>query len=811
MDRPLKIWPGTKFGFAKAEKSAIAAQQPQLASFSARHIKCSLTVFAALALLHLTPPAPAAAQSISTQKQDSYENAQQKAAAPKIRTKELDSVGYQLWDYYLIAPQIRVEGGYDSNFDEFFAGAEESGYGLVDGQVLLGYIKEDQAITLTLKSGYTNLPSLDPEDRWFGSGTLSTYLRLTENLEYSSSSFYIRDEEIFTNTETFSSASRLDFNSETIFAYLASLSYKQRYINDDQDLSSLALADRPFYRNKAFNVERQQLEAGGLYRRDLPVGVYGKVGAGISEYTDQPDPTTINRDADDIWGVAGLNFNLSPYLTAQLGWRFNRRDVEDNKFGVYNSDGFDAKITWAPNELLSITYEADSYIDEPAATFSYLADVRRHKITVSMRPSVRSTLDIFASHELRKEVGSGLKYEEEAIGLEYAYYHTATRQFYVTAYYEEVIEGCNCTDYNRFKLGVGYKINFVRSPGDLGEERLLIPEILPMVSLIETRIGYSRLHLPETEMVAIIDQAPPGQAIGRGEDHDGELDGAKIDFRIPGFAGIAIANEFPIPGVGGRNLSFNFAGFYGRYESKQNSNCDSDDVAGTGYCAYISIFDSETGVENSTAQDGNLFTQADREVDHWGFALEAQLNRYGAPTTLEDSLFRFGVAIKAIQQELDLYSENLNNTDTVNYREDLDTFYYGAYIAIDRKVDLGNRFSLLLNAEAGAYYGDTSYKGNYFGDYACTCGGRAFDSNVEKLSDQEFSFIGSLRVELNREMGWGKLGIFAEGEYYSYAPKVLYNNVDQGGGITGFQDGTTLTDDEAYSYTLGGRVSIPLN
>ncbi len=767
---------------------------------------------AALALLHGAAPGTALAQSISNQKQDSYENAQEKAAAPKIRTNELDSVGYQLWDYYLIAPQIRVEGGYDSNFDEFFTNPEESGYGLVDGQILLGYIKEDKAVTLTLKSGYTNLPSLDDEDRWFGSATLSSYYRLNENLEYSSSSFYIRDEELFTNTETLSSASRLDFNSEKIFAYLASLAYKQRYINDEQNLSSFDPSDRPFYRNKSFNIERQQLEAGGLYGKDKPVGVYGKLGIGNSKYTDQPDPSTLDRDANDYWGVAGLNFNLSPYLVAQLGWRFNERDVDDSKFARYNSDGFDAKITWAPNELFSIIYEADSYIDEPAATFAYLADVRRHKITVSMRPSVRSTLDLIASHELRKEVGSGLKYEEEAIGVEYAYYHTSTRQFYVTAYYEEVIEGCNCTDYNRFKLGVGYKINFVRSPGDLGEERLLLPEMLPMVSLIETRIGYSRLHLPETEMVAIIDSdAPPANTIGHREDHDGEVDGAKIDFRIPGFAGIGIANEFPIAGIGGRDLSFNFAGFYGRYESKQNSNCNSADI--TGNCVYISVFDSEPLLENSTDPlNSNLITSADKEVDHWGFALEAQLNRYGATTVREDSLFRFGVAIKAIQQGLDLYADNLANDDTVNYREDIDTFYYGAYIAIDRKMDLGHQFSLSLNAEAGAYYGDTSYKSRYLGNYDCACG-NAIDSNVEKLSDQDIAFIGSLRVGLNRQMGWGTLGIFAEGEYYSYAPKVLYNNVDliNGDDISGFQDGTALTDDEAFSYTLGGRVSIPLN
>lgn len=750
-----------------------------------------------------------AAQTLATQKQDSYENAKKKASVDRIRSKELNSVGYQILDHYLIAPELSIEGGYDSNFDEFID-PQGSGYGLVDGSVLFGFIKEDKAVTLTLKSAYSNYGSLNPEDRWYGSATLSSYYQLNQNLEYSSNTFYFRDEESFTNSETFSSSSRLDFNSENVFAYLASLSYKQRYINDDQDLSSIAVADRPFFKNRAFNIERSQIEAGGLIGRSQPVGVYGKGGYGFSNYTDQPDVTKIDRDADEFWLAAGFQFNLSPYLVAELGWRFNRRELDDLNFNRYNTDGFDAKITWTPSELFKVIYEADSYIDEPSSTYSYLADVRRHRITLSMQPSVRSQLDIYASHEWRREIGTNEVYEEETVGLDFSYYHTSNRQFYVTALYEETTEGCFCTDYNRFKLGVGYKINFVRNPGQLEEERLLLPEILPSARLIETRIGYSKLFLPETEMLAITNAAH-NQAIARGEDHDGELEGARIDLRAPGFASINLPNDLAIWGLGGRNLSFNIAGFYGRFSSDQTTTCNSADISGN--CAYISIFDSNLANPNVTTANSNFITNTDRDVDHWGVSLEAQLNRYGMPLAHENSLVRFGVAIKAIEQELSLFANDIVDGETIDYRENLDTFYYGAYIAFDRTVELGGSFSLSLNAEAGAYYADTSYKSNYTANFGCGCA-TAVDTSVEKLSDDDVSFIGSLRVELNKKLSWGTLGLFAEGEYYSYAPKVLYNNVDSdtsGTSISGFQDGTALGEDEAFSYTLGGRVNIPLN
>lgn len=763
----------------------------------------SLCLIAALLTIE-----PASAQTLVTQKQDSYENAQKKASVKRIQAQELNSVGYQLFDNYLIAPELSVEGGYDSNFDEYID-PQGSGYGLVDGAVLFGFIKEDKAVTLQLKSAYSNYGSLNPEDRWYGSATLSTYYLLNQNLEYSSSTFYFRDEETFTNSETYSSASRLDFNSETIFAYLATLSYKQRYINDRQDLSSVALADRLFFRNRSFNIERQQVEGGGLIMRDQPVGIYGKAGVGVSNYTDQPDETRLNRDADEFWLAAGFQFNLSPYLVAELGWRFNRRNLDDLAFRNYDSDGFDAKVTWAPNELFKVIYEADSFIDEPSATFSYLADVRRHQLTISMRPSIRSQLDLYAAHEHRREIGSNLVYEEEKLGLDFAYYHTSNRQFYVTALYEETTEGCFCTDYNRFKLGVGYKINFVRTPGELEEERLLLPEILPSARLIETRIGYSKLYLPETEMITFTNAAH-NQALSRGEDHDGEVDGARVDVSAPGFAAIDLTSNNPIWGIGGRNLSFNIAGFYGRLSDDQTTICNSTDIVGN--CAYFSIFDSNTANPNVTTSGSNFITNTDREVDHWGVSLEAQVNRSSDPADRENSLFRLGLAVRAIQQETSLFALDQIDAEQIDYSENLDTFYYGAYIALDRTLDLGNRFSLKLNAEAGAYYADTSYKSHFNAFYGCGCA-TAIDTSVEKLSDQDFSFIGALRVELNKHVAWGTLGLFAEGEYYSYAPKVLFNNVDLSGGstIAGFQDGTVLGDDEAFSFTLGGRVSVPLN
>lgn len=72
-----------------------------------------------------------------------------------------------------------------------------------------------------------------------------------------------------------------------------------------------------------------------------------------------------------------------------------------------------------------------------------------------------------------------------------------------------------------------------------------------------------------------------------------------------------------------------------------------------------------------------------------------------------------------------------------------------------------------------------------------------------------------MQLDLTKKINWGSIGVFGHAEYYSYAPRVSYNDTDLAGGgafdIIGPQNGTALVDDDAFSFTVGGRLSIPLS
>ncbi len=69
------------------------------------------------------------------------------------------------------------------------------------------------------------------------------------------------------------------------------------------------------------------------------------------------------------------------------------------------------------------------------------------------------------------------------------------------------------------------------------------------------------------------------------------------------------------------------------------------------------------------------------------------------------------------------------------------------------------------------------------------------------------SFIGTVRVDLKRQFGWGTAGVFGQGEYLSAVPRISYNNNDYAGGapwgLIGTQTGTRLDSEGAFNATGG--------
>lgn len=270
----------------------------------------------------------------------------------------------------------------------------------------------------------------------------------------------------------------------------------------------------------------------------------------------------------------------------------------------------------------------------------------------------------------------------------------------------------------------------------------------------------------------------------------------------------------------GTNKTIVAKGFWSNIEDDDSFSCVR---TGPLFCSFANIVDNPTIGQSLAADSGTLFTtNTEREVDHWGGALESQWTLapgvMGVTQAPNRRYFALGADVRGIDQELAIdASLTLNGAPaTGTYREDLDTRYYGAYAAWGGDLSpflfkgLWGRWGLQssFRLQGGIYHADTDYDGRYSANGV----GAVFpDTSTLSLSDDDVAFIGGLTLETRKRIGERTtLSLKSEYEYYSYVPDMRYNNNDIGGGIPGTQVGTVISDDDAFSARMSLRLTIGL-
>jgi hypothetical protein len=340
---------------------------------------------------------------------------------------------------------------------------------------------------------------------------------------------------------------------------------------------------------------------------------------------------------------------------------------------------------------------------------------------------------------------------------------------------------------------------------------------------VKAAIGYSALHIGATEFTTVTDFFVT-DVEGHVEDHDGSLNGLRLSAEIGGLLHST-----------GENFQRSYAvkGFYSSYESSQNSSCAWN--AGRD-CVFVPLFDPDpTRADLSGGFFSEWKTKTKREAEHFGGALEMRLNRLdGSQDTkdwgsLKDATtpmaspfqWRAGLAARRLSQDTDLYSADFGPTeDPVTLKEKLSTDYYGGYIGFGVHRELGRGLWLNLSAEGGLYWADSAYRGHYSATDSLDLGPI---SQSLRLDSDSSAFIGGLNLTLEKDIAFGRLGIFGEAEWISHAPTADYNETDRAtpasdpnrGGqsifdLTGQRTSTALGSSSAFTYTIGAKLTVPL-
>ena len=657
------------------------------------------------------------------------------------------------------------------------------------------------------------------DDRWEAGIAVNGIYSIAPGLALSAGGLLNQDEIDFISERIGGAYVEGTYQNKTITSFIRARYLDVAYLNDPQLPTGLPVSLIPFFRGSAFDARRNEVSAGILYGNNKWLAPYAEFAAADVNYHRQPNEAVIDRDSEDYYGKGGLRITPSPFLQADIGWRWNWRELEDPGIRAYNSDYFDASLTWRPSPYFSLTGAIDRTIGEPSASFSRLADIKAYSLGLTYLPVERWSYKILAKRENIDEIGDVPLIRRRRLTSEVSYTISPFAQFYTNFYYEHVNEDRSDLSYDRYKMSLGTRFIFGAAPENSTSSSIkdggAVHEVdashlrLPRGAKLDLSVGYSWMDLPGTYVTTLVGGNFFDEALGRIEDHDGELDGFRIDARLRDVAQHSFNN--------GHWYSFSVGGFYARYESEQQSSCF---FTATTDCAFVNIVDFDSTQENNTGPFGKLVTTTNREVHYWGVEVDARLGRW-AQGGLKDgggykylSPFRVGLGIRALNQSNRLHAIDVSVPDPIDYNEDLDTYYYGGFLGYEREFGLGRGFSLGVDAQAGVYYAHTTYEGRYVA--YIPLGGPVFVVERGGLDAgmDEAAFIGGLTVDLKKDLGWSTLSIFGKGEYLSHVPKVLTNNNDEAGGspfgVRGTQTVTKLTDDDAVSWTVGARLSIPI-
>jgi len=347
--------------------------------------------------------------------------------------------------------------------------------------------------------------------------------------------------------------------------------------------------------------------------------------------------------------------------------------------------------------------------------------------------------------------------------------------------------------------------------------------------------GIARLTLPD---INFTQQSTP-DTLGTIFKHENEDIAWKFGWALEGVAEVELDGSWGVNTLGMR-------GFYASYEDTTTLQCGLNGSNGvSSVCTVSNIIDNPNTtnkysmVSNPTVlpaavvvPDSAASIRTEREVDHWGIGVEGKT---GAPEALaftSNSFLALGADYRTIDQDIRIRGQNaLGNNPTgavaFDYKEDLDTDYWGAYIAAGADYELpfvggftsGLGIKSSIRGQVGIYYVDSDYTGRYSanGSLLSFTPAPTFtpfaDTGNLSLSTDDVAVIAGVTLETQMPITKrAAVSLKSTYEYYSWVPDMQYNDTDVVNGTvsSGIDNGTRIGDDDAFAARTTANLTILL-
>jgi hypothetical protein len=325
-------------------------------------------------------------------------------------------------------------------------------------------------------------------------------------------------------------------------------------------------------------------------------------------------------------------------------------------------------------------------------------------------------------------------------------------------------------------------------------------------TLLSVGTGIAILSLPDVQFVKLVPNEFAGATVVGRFSTSANLAGT-VGWNINGAITKAIS--------GSRDITL--SGNWALIRDNDNTTCTS--VTGA-LCEVNALVPNPATLSfNAVSVGGSLLNSSQRDVTQAGVAVEVKqwLARSMADAPASHAQYvALGADWRAIYQDLKLHTgvSYISSYD-LNYSENLDTNYYGAFVAY------GGDFTPPLLAEhwrrwgfqssfrlqGGLYYVDSHYSGSLRepGFFPAV-----MDSDAS-ASRGDVAFIGGATLETSKHItARSTLSLENRLEYYSFVPSMNYNDNINGGWLSGPNVGTSIGSADAWAYRATLRFTIAL-
>jgi hypothetical protein len=364
---------------------------------------CALAFFIQLEVL------PATAQEVRSRTDRGYDDQFTSMAKARERMPKDDAAegGFALSPSMRIFTGAALLQGYNSNPD-LVSSAQRGAwfYGTDVGAALVARGAQSETVILA-RGAYYRYDLDDRPDRYDSLGLIDHHARLSEHWRLTLGGFLYRDSIDLDRSDRSAAYVQVARTVESHDLFVRMRTLNRTYLNG---IGSTASDGGVFEVDETFSNTRTETAAGIFLAKAQMVSPFFQSGVAHVDFTKQANEAVLDRDARDIWGIAGVRVTLSQQVRLDVGVRSNHRRLDQQSLARFDATGFDGKLVITPGPVTYIEVNVDRTFEEPFAADALFTD----------RSAIRAYASQGFTEQLKGSVSAGLV-KHDQIGANFAY------------------------------------------------------------------------------------------------------------------------------------------------------------------------------------------------------------------------------------------------------------------------------------------------------------------------------------------------------------------------------------------------------